>query len=210
VVPTLDIAERSSYDGEVCYVMVAFDLTGLSQGAIGLLMAESGGVRAFMKPCPDQPAGAAPPVQAVPPQQLATAFWDTIKLPAPNPTSHPDYAVTGKVTYVDAGDSNDPAPWTRETPYGLLTIKAHGSYTVEWGDGTPTTGPYDNPGGSYPAGDITHTYDDVGTVTITVREDWTATWTIGDIHGDLGGLHTTGTLPGFPVRQIQAVVTGSS
>jgi hypothetical protein len=74
---------------------------------------------------------------------------------------------------------------------------------------SPTTGPYANPGGPYPSGTITHTYDNTGTVTITVREDWTATWSIGALHGTLEALHTTGTDPGFVVRQIQAVITQS-
>ncbi len=82
-----------------------------------------------------------------------------------------------------------------------------GSYTVDWGDKTPTTGPYSTTGGSYPSGTITHTYDNTGLVSITVTERWQATWRIGGQGGHLHDLHTTGTLRGFRIGQVQAVIT---
>jgi hypothetical protein len=206
--PTVDLAEASSQDGKACYVIIAMTLVGLTPTQIAGLEVSSALTESSMPACPDQDGGG--PVQVAPPRVIAKDFWDTIPLPVPKPTSRPDYAVTGKLTYLSAGDTNDPAPWTRQTPYGLLTITAHGTYYVEWGDGTPTSGPYGNAGGPYPSGDITHTYDNVGTVTIRVVEDWTATWTIGALQGTLGGLHTTGTMADFEVKQIQSVVTGSN
>ncbi len=103
-----------------------------------------------------------------------------------------------------------PAPYQEPTPLGPLTITAHGSYRVDWGDGTaPTwTGPYAREGSPYPNGTITHTYDNVGTVTVTIQEVWTASWRLGAATGHLTGLHTTATIPDFPIHQIQAIVTG--
>lgn len=141
------------------------------------------------------------------PELLAKRFFDTIPLPVPKPSVPPGYAVTGKIAYLLAGDSNDPPSWHRTTPLGVLTVTAHGTYTINWGDGTPTT-TSTSPGAAYPDGTIVHTYDDTGHYTVTVREDWTATWSVGAAHGTLSGLHTTGTIPDFAVRQIQAVITG--
>lgn len=220
----LDVAEPSSANGRACYVMVAVNVSGMSGGERAALVATSTGVLASMPACPAQPAAApapgtpgtpggarapAPaPVRLPSPGTLATRFWDTIPLPHPHPVSRPDYAITGKRTYVSTGDTNRPAPWTKPTPFGTLSITAVGTYTVQWGDGT-TSGPYSTTGGPYPSGTITHTYDNTGTVTITVTEQWHATWRIGAFHGTLGGLHTTGDIPGFVVRQLQAVITQS-
>jgi hypothetical protein len=204
----IDVAEASSHNGAKCYILVAVDTTGLAVGEVATLMEASNAVVAIMPACPNQPVDGVP-IQPTP-AQLATTFWDTIRLPVPKPRTQPDFAITGKLTYLSAGDTNTPPTWTRATPFGPLTIKAHGTYTVEWGDHTPPTGPYTNPGGPYPSGTITHTYDNTGTVTITVRENWTATWSVGGYHGTLVALHTVGTDPGFMVRQIQAVITQSA
>ena len=205
----VDIARVSSHDGKECYVLIPVNTAGLSSVDIAAIEAGDGAIELALPACPNQPTGAAAVPQPTP-TQVATKFWDTIRLPVPRPTTRPDYAITGKLTYLQAGDTNTPAPWTRQTPFGPLTITAHGTYTVNWGDATPTSGPYTNPGGPYPSGTITHTYDNTGTVTITVHEAWTATWNIGTFHGTLRDLHTTGTDPGFVIRQIQAVITGSS
>jgi hypothetical protein len=81
---------------------------------------------------------------------------------------------------------------------------------VDWGDGTVPawTGPYEQEGRPYPNGTISHTYDNVGAVTVTVQEVWTATWRLGAAFGNLTALHTTSTIPDFPVRPVQAVLTG--
>ena len=38
--------------------------------------------------------------------------------------------------------------------------------------------------------------------------NWTATWRLGPMTGRLNALHTTTTLAGYPVQQIQAIITG--
>jgi hypothetical protein len=154
-------------------------------------------------PAPQRP----PPVD---PSVLAVRFWQTIPLPVPHPTIPPGYAVTGKPAYLVTAGTMTPAAYSRATPLGQLTIHAHGSYLVDWGDGTSPiwTGPYDRAGLPYPNGTIVHTYDNVGAFTVTVEEVWTATWTLGHTAGTLDALHTAGTIAGFPVKQIQAVITG--
>ena len=163
-------------------------------------------------PCPvvtAAPGAVAAPLPPLDPATLAVQFWQTIPLPVPHPSIPPGYAITGKLAYLVTDGTLTPAHYQRATPLGPLTITARGSYFVDWGDGTlPTwTGPYRQEGGPYPGGQVFHTYDFTGTVNVTVREVWTATWALGPAHGALSTLHTTGTVPGFPVRQLQAVIT---
>jgi hypothetical protein len=167
----------------------------------------------IMEDLPVCPAGAVKPQPGAAPQvptpaELAAAFWDQVRLPVPKPSCAPGFAITGKLIYLETGDTVTPAAWQRATPLGELTITAHGSTTVDWGDGSAPSGPYMTSGGPYPSGQITHTYDRVGPVTIEVRQAWTADWSIGGAHGVLTTLHTDGALPDFPVRQVQAVITG--
>lgn len=159
------------------------------------------------------PAGPAPaPAPAPPPppspQVLAQSFWTTIPLPHPNPSIPPGFAITGKTAYLVTGGTTSPAPFTENTILGPLSVTPHGQYTVDWGDGT-TTGPFSQEGAPWPTGTITHTYDNVGTYTVTVTENWTATWSLGPAGGTLGGLVTTGAIPNFAVRQIQGIGVGA-
>lgn len=87
---------------------------------------------------------------------------------------------------------------------GPLSITATSSYTVNWGDGT-TTGPHSTSGGNYPDGDITHVYRDAETVDITVTQSWTAQWSLAGQSGTITGLSSSGDLPNFVVREVQAV-----
>jgi hypothetical protein len=118
------------------------------------------------------PPAAAPGAAAPPPPNpavVAQDFWNTTPLPVPQPTIPPGWAITGKPAYLVTGGTVAPPTYTYATPLGTLTITAHGSYTVNWGDGT-TNGPFDTEGLPYPNGNIAHTYDNVGTVTVTLNE----------------------------------------
>jgi hypothetical protein len=147
---------------------------------------------------------------AVNPGQLAIEFWRRIPLPVPHPSIPPNYAITGLPAYLVTDGTLAPAPYRRQTPLGPLFITARGSYLIDWGDDTTPTwsGPYRSEGLPYPHGNLVHTYDNVGTVTVTVREVWTATWRLGPATGHLTTLQTTATVPNFAVRQVQAVMTG--
>jgi hypothetical protein len=141
---------------------------------------------------------------------LAVQFWQTIPLPVPHPSIPPNYAITGLPAYLVTNGTVAPPLYERQTPLGPLSIAAHGSYLVDWGDGSgPTwTGPYLQEGRPYPDGNIAHTYDNVGTVTVTVQEVWTASWRLGAFSGQLTALRTTATIPDFTIEQIQSVLTG--
>ncbi len=152
------------------------------------------------------PAAPIPPTIATNPVVLAQQFWQTIPLPVPRPAVPPGFAVTGKPTYLVTHGTTTPPSWTDPTPLGPLTVTAHGSYTVDWGDGT-TTGPYDTESFPYPNGTISHTYDNVATVALTLTESWTATWSLGPAGGTLQQLQTVGRIPVLPIEQIQAVIT---
>jgi hypothetical protein len=153
------------------------------------------------------PARAAP---AIDPGALAVQFWQTIPLPVPHPSIPPNYAVTGMPAYLVTNGTLAPSPYQRQTPLGPLYITAHGGYLVDWGDGMAPTwaGPYEQEGRPYPNGNISHTYDNVGTVTVTIQEIWTATWRLGAANGQLMALRTTATIPDLQIKQIQSILTG--
>ena len=161
--------------------------------------------------CTTTPTAAAPaPAAPLDPATFALEFWQTIPLPVPSPTIPPGYAVTGKVAYLVTNGTTAPPVYQEQTPLGQLSIQATGSYLVNWGDGPGTSwaGPYASEGQPWPAGNITHTYDDVGVYTVTIREQWRAVWRLAGATGDLGGLATEATIPGFRAEQLQAVITG--
>jgi hypothetical protein len=161
-----------------------------------------------LPPC----AAAAPAAQrpAIDPVTLAVEFWETIPLPRPRPSIPPGFAITGKPAYLVTDGTVAPRQFQQQTPLGPLTISTHGSYLVDWGDGTtPTwTGPYGQEGRAYPNGTMLHTFDNAGTVTVTVQEVWTATWHLGTATGALNALRTTAAIAAFPIEQLQAVITG--
>jgi hypothetical protein len=148
-----------------------------------------------------------PAAVAVDPAVVAARFWETIPLPAPKPTVPPGYAITGKPAYLVTNGQLAPSTFHQQTVVGALHISARGAYEVDWGDGS-VTGPYSYEGLPYPNGNIAHTYDNVGYFTVTLTETWTATWSLGAAAGTLQQLRTQGVINAFPVRQLQAVITG--
>lgn len=125
-------------------------------------------------------------------------------MPTPNPSIAPGRAITGKLAYLKTGGTTTHT-YRNETALGHLEIVAEGTYTVDWGDGE-TSGPFGFEGEPWPDGLITHTYINVGTYNIVVHEKWTATWSLAADGGVLRALQTQGSISGFPVEQIQAVI----
>lgn len=158
--------------------------------------------------CAANPNPAAPRPAPIDPVTLAVQFWRTIPLPAPHPQIPPGYAITGKTAYLVTNGTTAPPVYTDNTPLGILTVQANGSYLIDWGDGTtPTwTGPYGQEGQPWPNGQITHVYENAGTYQVTVQEHWTATWRLAGATGTLAGLATTATIPAFRAEQLQAVI----
>ncbi|HEV2369632.1 MAG TPA: hypothetical protein VGR90_07130 [Acidimicrobiales bacterium] len=154
--------------------------------------------------CPGaQPPGAG----GVPPQQTAANYWasqGSNPLLTPAPRIQPGWAATGKTAYLETGGRTGQA-FQDPTGGGVLRIQAAGQFYVDWGDGTGRQGPFNDPGGPYPDGTITHTWTTTGTFTVQVFEFWTATWTLGGRTGQLTGLRTVGTIPNFPVKELVSV-----
>lgn len=73
-----------------------------------------------------------------------------------------------------------------------ITITA-AHYTWDWGDGSA---PYrtDDPGGPYPDGQVTHTYDRSAHVTAELTTEWSATYTITVAGQIFGPYNATGTV----------------
>lgn len=90
----------------------------------------------------------------------------------------------------------------RPTPLGDIRLDATAVYYVDWGDAE--TGPHQGPGGPWPHGNISHVYTERGTYDVSVTEAWTVHWQVGGASGTLE-VTTEGTLPRFPVEQVQAV-----
>ena len=88
--------------------------------------------------------------------------------------------------------------------YQLHTTQLH----INWGHGETST-TIDNPtspGLPYPHGNITHVYDNKGTYNVTVTQTLTATWQAEGRTGTVTQPRVvTGTLPDFPVHQIQTI-----
>lgn len=157
--------------------------------------------------CPAAPG--APAVVLPSPEQVAFAFWNEVDPPSPAPVVAPGWAITGLPAYLEPGTETS-VQETFDTVLGPLTITAAGeTVAVDWGDGA-TTGPVSTAsGGPYPDGDITHTYVEVGTVTITVTQYWTGTWSLpaAGAGGSFDDAIPRATGIGeFEVRQVQAVI----
>ncbi len=80
---------------------------------------------------------------------------------------------------------------------------------MHWGDEADPSafdGPFSKEGAPWPAGTITHTWDQAGAVTIVVQARWTAMWQLGPERGVVADLTTQATIRGFPVVALQAVI----
>jgi len=147
--------------------------------------------------CPSSPAPAGSAAAE------AQSFWGTVPLPKPAPRIAPGWAVTGRKSYLETGDLPT-AQFTRDTPRGELVIDATGPYYVDWGDGT-SGGPYDEAGGPWPNGTVTHVYERVGACDVVVTQRWSAVWHLNGESGRLGGLRTEGRIDDFRAEELQAV-----
>jgi hypothetical protein len=154
----------------------------------------------FWHLCPD-----APPGPVVSPTVVARSFFETMSFDPPAPEIKPGDMLVGWESFLETH-----AVMTQQlntpTPFGQLVVDARSQLFVDWGDGTPETGPYDDPGGPYPNGHIRHVYESGGQYDITVRQVWTATFSLGGGAPQAvpGTLEITGTLQDFPVHEVQA------
>lgn len=155
------------------------------------------------KPAKGRPgrAPAPPPISA---SEVVERTIVNVRLPEPKPNIDPGYAVTGMKAYLETGNNPTHRFAPIDTVLGPLTITATSTYTVNWGDQT-VTGPHSSSGGKYPDGAITHVYQHARTVDVSVTQNWTARWSLAGESGTIGGLSSSGQLPNFSVREVQAV-----
>ena len=156
------------------------------------------------KPKPGEKGPRAPVPPPLTPTEVVERTLVNVRLPSPKPNVDPGYAVTGMKAYLETGNEKTHEFDAIDTVLGPLRITATSTYTVDWGDGA-TTGPYSSTGGKYPDGTITHVYQDSGLVDIVVTQNWTAKWRLAGQTGSIGGLNSSGDLPDFAVREVQAV-----
>ena len=161
------------------------------------------------QPDPGTPADPPPPPEFTPADARQAATQ--ITLPPPQPDIRPGMALCGLPMYLTiAGAGTYPTnhelnEWN-VTFHNTLT-----NYTINWGDNTENTTTTSR-GAPYPNGDITHYWTHRGNYTITVTAHWHSEWTAthptaGTRQGTINDLATTNTIPDFPVRELQAVIT---
>lgn len=147
------------------------------------------------------------PIPILSPGAAAQMVWrDQMKLPAPEPYIAPGKAITGLAAFLEIRGPRTRTETFNVFGYALTITATVGGYDVDWGDGTWSRG-VTSSGGPWPKGDVRHVYTDMGKYTVRVVERWSGTWSVaggggGAVDGELG---TEGTIPSFPVDQLQAV-----
>jgi hypothetical protein len=142
----------------------------------------------------------------VSPALAAQIAWERIvQLQRPQPRIQPGEAIVGKAAYLEIGGSRS-GSWHVEEMGESIDLSATSVYDIDWGDGSWTRGVASN-GGPWPSGDVRHVYTHDGRYTITVHQRWSATYsTASGASGSVPGtLQTRGSIPDFPVIEVQAV-----
>ena len=140
-------------------------------------------------------------------------------LPSPHVGVLPGSAITGRPAYLHV--SNAAAVVSFDEPLGDDRLSGTARMThvrVDWGDGhssewQPATEARDYFGRYHDGeakfarqtGTVAHTYTDTGIVNVTATVRWTADYQLGGVSGTFTDLQTSTTLPGFRIREIQAV-----
>lgn len=196
--PTPLVIARPNWDMQ--YADGRFCRRGVTttDGEMARLLGPSSALAVRLPDCAPRPSRT--PAEAA--DALARRFWDMRLLPAPTLQVVPDYAITGKLVYLQIG-GDAARRFDVANPLGDdVTIDATSHYVVDWGDGTKET--TNSQGGAWPGGDVAHGFTDAGDVTITVTQVWSAAWQAGGAGGELAGLRTSSSLP-LRVTQLQAV-----
>ena len=193
-------ADLVARDGELCIVMRRVVFPGAAQSRRAfeeeIQLLRLMGQYDF---CP----GVERPVRS--PAVVARSVVEEFTPTPPRPHIAPGYAITGKPAYLETNGNLAPATDTRTTELGDIEVTFRGTYTVDWGDGTPVE-THTAEGKPWPDGTIRHTYTHTGHYDVVVTANWTATWRIGTTTGEItDGLTTTQTIEDFEVRQLQAV-----
>lgn len=129
----------------------------------------------------------------VSPSQIVTAYWkQTIvnQLPSPNYSIPPGFALTGMPAFLVSNCVLN-RRFYDQTQIGTADIVAQGQIWVRWDNNLPWSGPYQSCGTPWPNGTISHVYQTSRQATISVKETWTANWTLNTSSGSLSGLNTS-------------------
>ena len=128
-----------------------------------------------------------------------------IPLPVPVPEIDPGEMLVGLEGFLETGSMRSQAI-DDMSPFGPVHIDLTSEARVVWGDGAVTewTTASDGP---FPDGEITHVWTRQGAYDIVVTLRWAAEWSVGGQSGVVrDGLESAGTLAGFPVEEVEAVV----
>lgn len=142
------------------------------------------------------------------PSRIVNTFWQDVatnRLPHPSFSVPPGFALTGMQMYLDATCTLNKT-FSDPTPIGTATIVASGELWVEWNSGQGWYGPYQNCGGPWPSGTITHTFHKKGVSIVSVKETWTASWNLAGAQGTLSELYTLAPSLYLPVRSVTSEV----
>lgn len=140
------------------------------------------------------------------PAVVAESYVRAIPLPAPRPHIAPGGTnITGLPAFLETNGALVHTVGPEPTQLGPIAVEATAVYWVDWGDGTPEAGPFPFEGGPYPGGRISHVYQFTGNYTVTVRQAWTADWSLGADSGTVDDLRTEASIP-LQVGELQAVI----
>lgn len=143
---------------------------------------------------------------------LTAEDFQRLPLPAPAVHMQPDtgWVLVNKETIA----YTDPTPVVLTTQLLGRTVTVEATptrFTYEWGDGSRPVVTSD-PGAPYPAFDVFHVYEDLGSLAITITTEWSGRY---QVEGDpqwrevTGAATTTATGPVFEVREVRTrLVTG--
>lgn len=143
-----------------------------------------------------------------PTQQQVLAFVRdysrTLSMPVPQPQISAPEGITGARHSLDLRTQSARMFPLEDTAFGQLRATAHGTFTVNWGDGKTNT--YHSAGAPWPNSNISHSWENRGTYDIGVTDNWSLDWSLGGYSGVITGLQTTGSITGWHVIEMQAVI----
>lgn len=122
-------------------------------------------------------------------------------LPVPRPSIAPGFGLVGNLAYLVDNSPTSATFSVALAGLGPLTMRARGVLYVDWGD-SAVSGPYSGAGAPWPTGYITHAWSTSGNYDVSVTEVWSVSWSGAGHSGVVSGLHTTGVLRSFRVRQV--------
>ncbi len=142
------------------------------------------------------------------PTQAVTTYWNQHvqnELPIPEFTVPPGFALTGLPSFLTANCTTSKSFYD-STPIGTADIQATGELWVKWDSNDGWSGPYSSCGLPWPDGTISHVYETEGSAHISLKETWTASWTLAGASGTLGGLATSPGSSTLPIYSITSEI----